>query len=204
MWQCSLRDLLGRFWCCGTLLLSRSRGIGATTQIRVGGVAGCTYRLDREQGDAAGAVPVARAPRAFAREAVTGVALDLAQLQAGRGDVLPIEIRLARAGDAGCPEVGLTRGARGDLALGDDVGEREPSTGAQDARRLREHTALVGREIDHAVRDHRVERAVIEGQLLDARVVEAHGLVPAGAPCPGKLLGRDVHPGDRAARADLR
>ena len=150
-----------------------------------------------------GAVPVARALRAFAREAVAGVALDHPQLEASGRDVLQIEVRLARASDAGGPQVGLTCGPRGDLVLGNDVREREPSAWPQDARRLREHTALVGREIDHTIRDHGVERAVFEGQLLDAGVVEAHGFVPAGALGPGKLLGRDVHAGDRAARADL-
>ena len=96
------------------------------------------------------------------------------------------------------------RGARGDLPLGDDVGEREPPAGPQHARRLGEHPALVRREIDHAVRDHGVERAVLEWQLLDARAAEAHVLVAAQALGLGELLGRDVHADDRAVRAHLR
>ena len=161
-------------------------------------------RLEREQRDAVGAVLVARALRPLAREAVARVALDHLQLEAGGRDVLQVEIRLAGPGDAGGPEVGLAGGAGGDLPLGDDVGEREPSARPEHARRLGEHPALVGREIDHAVRDHGVERAVLEGQLLDARVAEAHVLVAAQALGLGELLGRDVHAGDGAARADLR
>ena len=76
--------------------------------------------------------------------------------------------------------------------------------GAKHARRLGEHPALVGREIDHAVGDHGVERAVLEGQLLDPRAMEAHVLVAAQALGLGELLGRDIHADDRAARPDLR
>ena len=150
-----------------------------------------------------GAVLVAGALRPLAREAVARVALDQLQLEAGGRDVLQVEVALAGAGDAGGPEVGLAGGARGDLALGDDVGEREPSARAQHARRLGEHPALVGREIDDAVGDHGVERAVLEGQLLDARAAEAHVLVAAQALGLGELLGGDVDAGDGAARADL-
>ena len=92
----------------------------------------------------------------------------------------------------------------GDSPLGHDVGEREPSARPKHARRLGEHPALVGREIDHAVGDHGVERAVLEGQLLDPRAMEAHVLVAAQALGLGKLLGRDIHADDRAPRPDLR
>ena len=100
--------------------------------------------------------------------------------------------------------VGLARGARGDLPLGDDVGECQPSAGAEHTRRFGEDPALAGREVDHAVGDHGVERAVVEGQLLDSRAAEAHVRVAAEALGLGELLGRDVDPADRALRADLR
>src|SRR5215207_11487027 len=105
-----------------TLPRSRSRGIGATTQIGAGGVAASTHRLEREQRDAVGAVLVACALRPLAREAVGRVALGDLQLEPGGRDVLQVEICLAGSGDAGGPEVGLARGTRCDLPLGDDVG----------------------------------------------------------------------------------
>ena len=69
------------------------------------------------------------------------------------------------------------------------------STRAASANTLR----LSAREIDHAVGDHGVERAVVEGQLLDPRAVEAHVLVAAQALGLGELLGRDVDAGDEPA-----
>ena len=86
-----------------------------------------------------GAVLAARAPGPLAREAVAWAALDDLQLEAGGRDVPQVAIRLAGPGDAGGPEVGLAGGARGDLPLGDDVGEREPSARPEHARRLGEH-----------------------------------------------------------------
>ena len=94
--------------------------------------------------------------------------------------------------------------AGGDLPVGDDVGEREPSARPKHARRLGERLALGGAEIDHAVRDRGVERVVVERQLLDPRATEAHVLVAAQALGLGELLGGDVDAADEARRADLR
>jgi len=68
----------------------------------------------------------------------------VAVIQAGGREVVQVAIALAGPGDAGGPEVGLGRGPRSDLVLRDDVGEREASTRAQDAGRLREDSRLVG------------------------------------------------------------
>src|SRR5215207_4535598 len=183
-----------------TLPRSRLRGIGATTRIRAGHGAGCTYRLEREQRDAVGAVLAARVLGPLAREAVAGVVLDKLGLEAGGRDGLQVEICLAGSSDARGPEVSLARGGRGDLPLRDDVGEREPSARPEHACRLGEHPGLVGREVDDAVRDHDVERAVLEGQLLDAPAKEADVPIAAQTLALGELLGRDVDAGDGAAR----
>ena len=88
-------------------------------------------------------------------------------------------------------------------ALGDDVGEREPSSRAEHARDLGEHAALVGREVHDSVRDHDVKPAVVERQLLDPRAAEARRARRAPGARLGQLLGRDVDAGDAAARTDL-
>ena len=123
------------------------------------------------------AVLLGRPLRPLAREAVAGVGLHDLQLEAGGGDVRQVELSLAGPGDAGRPELGLAGGASRDLPLGDDVGERQPAAGAEHARDLGEHAALVGREVHDAVRDHDVERAGVERQLLDPRATEADVLV---------------------------
>ena len=56
--------------------------------------------------------------------------------------------------------------------VGDDVADREAPTGAQDPRRLAEHRGLVGREVDHAVGDHDVDRGVGERNVLDRALQE--------------------------------
>ena len=53
--------------------------------------------------------------RPLAREAVGRVGLHELQLESGGGDVRQIELSLAGSGDARGPELGLARGARGDL-----------------------------------------------------------------------------------------
>ena len=76
------------------------------------------------------------------------------------------------AGDAGRPQRDVAARALDQLALGDDVGDREPAAGAQRARRGAEHARLVGREVDDAVGDHDVDAAGLDRRLLDQPVEE--------------------------------
>jgi hypothetical protein len=54
----------------------------------------------------------------------------------------------------------------------DDVGDLQPAARAQDAIDLPEHGVLVGHQVDHAVGDHDVDRAVLHRQRLDQRLVQ--------------------------------
>ena len=49
----------------------------------------------------------------------------------------------------------------------DDVGDREATAGLEHAERLAEHRGLVGRQVDHAVREDDVDGAVGDRQVLD-------------------------------------
>ena len=57
--------------------------------------------------------------------------------------------------------------ARGVAVLGDDVGHRHSSAGAEDPGDLGEDRCLVGREADDAVGDDDVDRCVGEWHVLD-------------------------------------
>src|SRR2546423_7257104 len=117
-------------------------------------------RLDRKQRHAVRAVLAARVLGAVALEAVAPVPSRDPQVEARGCELGEVELTLTRAGDAGRPEVRLADSLRADLAIGDDVGERDAATRPQDARRFGEDRVLVGREVDHAVRDDGVEIAV--------------------------------------------
>ena len=80
-------------------------------------------------------------------------------------DGLAIRVLLRGATDAGGPQVGIRDDRVGQLALGDDVGDRQTAAGPQDARRLGEHRGLVGAEVDDAVGDDAVEGPVPRGTL---------------------------------------
>jgi hypothetical protein len=147
---------------------------------------------------------VARALRPLAGEAVARIGLNHLQLEAGGRDVGEVDVSLAGSGDACGPEVGLARSPCSDWPLGHDVSEGEPSARPKHARALGEHSALVGREIDHAIGDHGVERAVLGGQLLDPCSLEAHVLTAAQPLGLGDLLGRHIDAGGGARRTHQR
>ena len=70
-----------------------------------------------------------------------------------------------------------------------DVGDLEPAARLEHTLDLREDRVLVGHEVNHAVRDHDVQRLVRQRELLDQPlpdlyVVEAHF---------GRALPRSLH-----------
>ena len=103
-------------------------------------------------------------------------------------DRLPVVVSLHRAADTGSPERGVAGDALGQLGRADDVGDREPAAGAQHARSLREDRWLVGREVDHAVGDHDVDRCVLDGESLDVGLAELDLPEPCAAGERGRLL----------------
>jgi hypothetical protein len=56
---------------------------------------------------------------------------------------------------------------RGELILGDHVGDADAVAGLEDAEGLGEHGWLVGGEVDHAVGDDHVDRLGRQGDGLD-------------------------------------
>ena len=77
-----------------------------------------------------------------------------------------------RAGDAA--DVGAALGALfgRQVVLGDDVADPDPAARLQHARDLGQHRRLVDREVDHAVRDHDVDRVCGQRDLLDHALQE--------------------------------
>ena len=64
------------------------------------------------------------------------------------------------------------RSSRRELVLGDDVADPDPPTRLEHARDLGQHRRLVDREVDHAVRDHDVDRVGRQRDLLDHALEE--------------------------------
>src|SRR4029453_16092567 len=60
--------------------------------------------------------------------------------------------------DAAAPATALCALGRGEPVLGEDVADPEPAAGPQHACHLGQDGRLVGREVDHAVRDDDVDR----------------------------------------------
>ena len=79
-----------------------------------------------------------------------------------------IAVLLERASDASHPELHAPSHRRRDVvAFDDDVGDGEPAARFQHAKRFRDHAVLVGREVDHAVRDDDVDGVVGQRDVLD-------------------------------------
>jgi hypothetical protein len=77
-----------------------------------------------------------------------------------------------RTGDAPGPLLHVTSGRLIHVGISDHIGDREPATGAQHPGGLAEDPGLVRGEIDHAVRDDDVDRAVGQRNLLDGALEE--------------------------------
>ena len=89
--------------------------------------------------------------------------------------------------------------------LGHHVGDTDPPAGDQDAKHLREHGGLVGRQVDHAVGDHHIHRRIRQRQGLDLALEELHVrctcLGGIGASQSQHVIGH-VHPIGEPGRAD--
>ena len=77
-----------------------------------------------------------------------------------------------RAGDAAGPLRHVGAGGLVHALVGDHVGDGEAAAGAQHARGLGEHDALVGGEVDHAVGDDDVDGGVGQRDLLEVALEE--------------------------------
>jgi hypothetical protein len=89
------------------------------------------------------------------------------------------------AGEAGAPQ-GRSVPVRGDRAVAaldrwrgpvvgavtDDVADPHPAARTQHTGDLAEHNLLVGRQNDHAIGDHDVDRFVVEREVLDGALEE--------------------------------
>src|SRR6266511_204281 len=81
---------------------------------------------------------------------------------------------LERARHAAHPELHVPADGGRNLAAHDHVRHREPSAGLEHAERFGEHSALVRRQVDHAVRDDHVHRRVGQRDALDVALQELH------------------------------
>src|SRR5438094_2303519 len=77
-----------------------------------------------------------------------------------------------RAGDAASPLAHVNARGLVHVGVGYDVGDGEPATRPKDARGLAEHLGLIAGEIDHAVGDDDVDRAVGQWDLLEIALAE--------------------------------
>ena len=90
--------------------------------------------------------------------AASWVKVDLGVDEPGSGQSVEVLRPGQRTGDA--PDVGAALGpvGRGEVVLGDDVGDPDPPARAQHPEHLGQHGRLVGRQVDHAVGDDDVDR----------------------------------------------
>ena len=103
-------------------------------------------------------------------DAVRLVDLDVGQA-GGREGILELVSR-QRTGDAARPFLHIHTGGLVHVRVGDHVGDREASAGLQHAGDFSEHLALVGREVDHAIRDHDIDGPVGQRNVLDVALDE--------------------------------
>jgi hypothetical protein len=76
-------------------------------------------------------------------------------------------VQQRRAGDAARVEHRIVAHLLRQLGAGDDIGDRQPTTGLQYAEGLAEDLGLVRRQVDHAVGDDHVGGVVGHRQVLD-------------------------------------
>src|SRR5262249_51501572 len=99
--------------------------------------------------------------------------LDLRLGETGIGEETAVFLLFEGAGDAAHPRLHVLPQVSRQLALRDDVRDREPAARFQDTVRLPQHLALVRREVDDAVRDDDVDRVARQRDLLDLALEEA-------------------------------
>src|SRR4051794_28052277 len=181
---------------------SRGRSRATWTPGRTTGPSSSLHRLDRDADDA---VPVGRADRPLAQEAVVAVHADLADPQPRALDRRGVVLERDGTGDARGPQLGVASRPLLEGAGADDVGDREPAAVAQGPRGGAEGLRLVGDEVDDAVGDHGVEAPGLGRRLLDVALEErdvAVAVAVAQRACLGELLTGHVDADDRAGRAD--
>ncbi len=83
--------------------------------------------------------------------------LDRSPLEASAGEFGKIVLFVQRPGHASGPQQQVLPDLFGDLAACDDIGHREAAARLEDAKRLPQDLVLVGREIDHTVRNDHVD-----------------------------------------------
>ena len=123
----------------------------------------------------------------------------------GRGQTVQVLRPGQGTGDA--PDVGAAFGPlrRRQMVLGDDIGDPQPPARGQHPEHLADHRRLVGGQVDHAVGDHHVDRAVRQRDVLDLALHELH-VVGAGLdrvrPGQGEHLVGHVQAVGEPGRAD--
>src|SRR5262245_64533051 len=85
---------------------------------------------------------------------------ELDRLEPGLGQLVPILRLLEGPGHASDPQLDAAPDRGRHLAAHDDVGDREAPARLEHAKGFGEHPVLVGGQVDHAVRDDDVDRAV--------------------------------------------
>src|SRR5581483_5558995 len=92
--------------------------------------------------------------------------------ESGGAQQLAILVLLERTGDAADPQLDTPADLRRNVAAHDDVGYREAPSRLQDAEGFAKNAALVGGEIDHAVRDDDVDGLIRKGNRFDLALEE--------------------------------
>ena len=95
----------------------------------------------------------------------------------GGGDQPPEVLVVERAAEALAEEHGIALEVGRNPAVREHVGKVELASRLQHPEDLAEDARLVGREVDHAVRDDQVDRGVADRQVLDLAQPELDVLV---------------------------
>src|SRR5512132_941159 len=93
--------------------------------------------------------------------------LDFDLLKASGGKLGAIVVFFECAGHAADPQEHALADLGRDLAPGDDVRHRKAAAGLEHTKGLPQHAVLIGREIDHAVRDDDVYGIVRKWDIFD-------------------------------------
>ena len=102
--------------------------------------------------------------------------LDADLLEAGRLEPCLVLASRQRSRDTADKRAAVGPLLRREPVFGDDVADAEASAGLEDTVHLGQDRRLVRREVDHAVRDHDVDRVGRQWDLLDHALEEVHVL----------------------------
>src|SRR5262245_47744696 len=155
----------GRWSTCDASLMERVRS--RTPTHRLSGPHERAHEFAVDVGDRRGAESGAGENVASALGRVDPGRLHVDILEAAPGELGAILALFERADDAPDPQLDTAADRRRHLPAHDHVGDGEPSTRLQHAKRLGQHRVLVGGQIDDAVRDDDIYRIVREWDVLD-------------------------------------